>query len=128
SEAKIQQGSSASTTPNAECRKQTIAAGTQDQTSCSCGTSHDARPQWEDVNFITTSPLKDVSAKQSRGITIADFAPTASEASPPTQALEDFTFSQRKEPKMPTLGTGFSGETRISNGTTQAARTAEAAI
>jgi G protein-coupled receptor GPR1 len=127
SEAKIQQGSSASTTPNVECRKQSTAAGTQDQTSCSCGTSHDARPQWEDVDFITTSPLKDVSAKQSRGITIADFAPTASEASPSTQALEDFTFSQRKEPKMPTLGTGFSGETRISNGTAQAARTAGAA-
>jgi G protein-coupled receptor GPR1 len=127
SEVKTQQGSSASTTPNVECRKQSTGASTQDQTSWSRNMSHDAKPVWKDVNFITTSPPKGVSTKQSRGITIAGFAPTVSDTSPATRVLEDLVSSQRKEPEIPTPGISFSGEPRISSGTTQAARTAETA-
>lgn len=127
SEAKAQQGSSASTTPNVECRKQAVAAGTQDQISWNRDMSDDARPEWKDVNFITTAPLKDVSTKQSRGITTANFAPAASEASSSTRVLEGLISSQRKESEMPTLGTDFTGETHILNGTAQTACTAGAA-
>jgi G protein-coupled receptor GPR1 len=127
SEAKAQQGSSASTTPNVECRKQLVAAGAQDQISWNRDMFHDARPEWKDVNFITTAPLKDVSTKQSRGIMTADFAPAASEASYSTRVPEGLISSQRKESEMPTPSTDFAGETRISNGTAQIACTAGAA-
>jgi G protein-coupled receptor GPR1 len=127
SEAKTQQGSSASTTPNVECRKQSVAAGTQGRISWNCDMSGDARPEWKDVNFITTAPLKDMSTRQSRDITTADFAPAVSEASSSPRVLEDLISSQRKESEMPTLGTDCKGETRISNGTAQTARTAGAA-
>jgi G protein-coupled receptor GPR1 len=126
SEAKAQQGSSASTTPNVECRKQPVAAGTQDQASWNRDMSHDARLEWKDVNFNPTAPLKDVSTKQSRGITIADFAPAASEASS-TRVPENLISSQRKESEMPTLGIDFTGETCISNGIAQTACTEGAA-
>jgi G protein-coupled receptor GPR1 len=124
-EAKAQQGGSASATPNVECRKQPVAAGTQDQVSWNRDMSHDAGPEWKDVNFITTAPLKDVSTKQSRGTMTADFAPAASEASSSTRAPEILISSQREEFEMPTLGADFTDETRISNGTAQTAATTQ---
>jgi len=127
SEVKAQQSSSAPTTPNVECGKQPVAAGTQDKISWSRDMSLDERPEWREVNFITTAPLKDVSTKQSRGITAADFAPATSEASLSARVPGGPVSSQRKECEMPTLGTDFTGKTRISNGTAQTACTAEAA-
>jgi hypothetical protein len=89
--------------------------------------AHGARLEWKNVNFITTAPLRDASTKQSRGIATADFAPDAPEASSSTPVLEDLISSHQKESEIPTLGTDFTGETGISNGTTQTARTAGAA-
>lgn len=97
------------------------------------------RPEWENVDFITTAPLKDINNGKSAGVTTADFAAARSDSlsstkmcptrdlSAPSQ-LDEFSLAPaRKESEVPTLGTTFTGVTRISNatGTTKTATTSQ---
>ena len=81
-------------------------------------------PEWENANFITTAPSKEMNSRQASGVAAADFAAANSDSSsvtrggpvqnPPTLSFHDPFCSdpQRKESEVPTLGTDFTGETR----------------
>jgi G protein-coupled receptor GPR1 len=136
------QGSSASTSRNVDSRKQSAVVGARDLDSPNRDPIHGARPQWENVCFITTAPSREVSNKHSRRIATADFAPAPSDSSSSTQLPtrnlstrsfqdhNDATYStaaQRKESEVPTLGTDCTGETRVSNTTMQTFGTTDTA-
>jgi G protein-coupled receptor GPR1 len=132
--AKTQLGSFAWTNQNVDSRKQSLLAGTQGWELSNRDPSQGERPEWEDVSFLTAAPLTGFSNREARGIATADFAHAPSSSSSSTHAQTqnlstrslqahldstDPSAAQRKESEVPTLGTNFTGETRISNATAQ---------
>jgi G protein-coupled receptor GPR1 len=131
--ARTRQGSLASTPQNIDSRKQPSLAYTQDPDWSDRDPFHAGKPEWEDVSFISAAPLKGLGNRRTRSIATADFAPGPSDSSSSTQiqthdpSIRSFrahvdpadSSAQRKESEVPTLGTNFTGETRVSNATAQ---------
>ena len=139
---KTPKGSFASTSRNMDSRKPSALVGAQNLDNWNQDSSHGTKPDWEDVDFITTAAIKDVSDRQSHGIATADFFPGPSDLSNSTQVsaqhpsprslqaqdeVKVTSIAQRKESEVPTLGTTFTGETRVSDATAPTVQTTSTA-